>query len=179
MNNDIMLSLFGLINSNNGQFKSEKQAAFIRRFADGDVFTGFKDYAFGEFQGCKVRNEYRFTLSAQGIEEVIKVDSKANQSVYWANTQEHKNRVADKQTKKLASERAWNYNKALNIHIDHLDALLKRVKDAFAEFLLTVEVNEDLYNNPTVLKYKSAMNAVKSNISAKEAKYSKLVKAAN
>ena len=82
----ITSSLFGLVKSANGFYKSEQQAAFLSKFFDGGVYVTRQSLTFGEYEGRTNRNtasvEWAFYADGQGITKVEKTTSKGT-VIYW------------------------------------------------------------------------------------------------
>lgn len=85
----MLKSLFGLIKSNNGRFKSEKQAQYLLSRMEGGLYVERSVLHFGEHEGRSSRNtasvEWEFYSNNEGIQFVYKTTSKGRVE-YWANT---------------------------------------------------------------------------------------------
>ena len=88
---NILASLFSLVKYNRGQFKSEKQSAYLLKAFDDCVYVSRQSLTFGEYEGRTSRNtatvEWAFYANAQGITKVEKTTSKGT-LVYWEATPE-------------------------------------------------------------------------------------------
>lgn len=70
-----LLSAFFLCASNNGEFKSAKQAAFFaRKF--GNELTAVESYSYGEHNGCRCNNYYSVQFDSVGITSITKTGAK-------------------------------------------------------------------------------------------------------
>lgn len=87
----IITSLFSLVKYNRGQFKSEKQAAYLLKAFDAGVYVSRQSLTFGEYEGRTNRNtatiEWAFYANAHGITKIEKTTSKGT-LVYWEATPE-------------------------------------------------------------------------------------------
>lgn len=87
----IIASLFSLVKTNRGQFKSEKQAAFLLKAFDNGLYVSRQSLTFGEYEVRTNRNtaqvEWTFYSNDRGITKVEKTTSKGT-SIYWEATEE-------------------------------------------------------------------------------------------
>ena len=72
MNNSILISLISLISTNEGKFKSEKQAKFLLSKLDNNRYEGTESYVFGEHGGCVRRVEYSILCDDSGVVHATK-----------------------------------------------------------------------------------------------------------
>ena len=100
----MLKSLFGLIKSNNGRFKSEKQAQYLLSRMEGGLYVERSVLHFGEHEGRSSRNtasiEWEFHCTPDGIQSVYKTTSKGR-AEYWANTHVYHAEASAKQQLKI------------------------------------------------------------------------------
>lgn len=104
---DISKSLFSLVKYNNGEFKSEKQKAFLTSFFVDGAYSHTTQYHFGEYEQKTKRNTatitFQFLLNITG-DKITKVTK--NNSTYWeltANSQSQCEENKRKQEEKKAA----------------------------------------------------------------------------
>ena len=87
----IIASLFSLVKTNRGQFKSKKQATFLLKSFNNGLYVSRQSLTFGEYEGRTNRNsaqvEWTFYADARGIAKVEKTTSKGTVT-YWEATEE-------------------------------------------------------------------------------------------
>lgn len=101
----MLKSLFGLIKSNKGQFKSEKQAQYLLSRMNDGLYVSRQSLHFGEHDGRTSRNtssvEWEFYCTADGIQSVHKITSKGRVE-HWANTEAYHAKADAKQALHIA-----------------------------------------------------------------------------
>lgn len=81
----LVASFFSLVKYNGGEFKSQKQMAYLSKFLDNGIFHHTQSVTFGEYAGRTERNtriiNWAFHCDNKGVTKVIK-----NGSIYWERT---------------------------------------------------------------------------------------------
>lgn len=67
---NILISVYSLVKSNNGFFKSDKQAAFLISQLDASKGMFIESFSFGEFNGAKALRTVFVSWDSQGITEI-------------------------------------------------------------------------------------------------------------
>lgn len=91
----MLTSFFNLIKTNEGKFKSEKQALFFM-----DRYDGL--YSINEtFYRNPISWDVSFDIT--GVQKITKTTIKGGSVVYWENTQEHLDMLKEKEAAKFES----------------------------------------------------------------------------
>lgn len=131
---NVSKSLFSLVKYNGGEFKSQKQAAFINSQAVDGVIRCNQQFTFGEFNGCTRSITWMFFVNMEGIQKVIKMNNNGQQSVYWENTQEYKAEMSIKANKST-------HNRMIADKMNHLSARARRNTERLEHIETTVKAD--------------------------------------
>lgn len=162
-------SLFLLVKSNNGDFKSVKQGEFLRGVM-GDIFTYVKHFNLGYEYNNKScgTNTYTFYMDNQGVYKVTKENKKGLQTTFERLQGDDLMKVLQAKQERL------NLNKKVNLvskRIDQLMTLKTIVQDSFIADLTSGFVNtEDMPTNKKVL----LLQTIDTNLNRLENKGNKL-----
>lgn len=106
----MLKSLFGLIKSNKGKFKSDKQAKYLLSRMESGQYIECQNLHFGEYDFKSNRNshqlEWEFNCSEEGIESVYKITSKGK-TEYWANTEEYHSKADAKEALRISEMKEY------------------------------------------------------------------------
>lgn len=118
---DLSKSLFGLIKSNDGKFKSEKQANFfLSRTKDTENILHYTQrLSFGTSAKANPSVQWTFELDKVGITKVTKSTKVGGTSIYWERTEKHSLANKSEKIKKLTSY-IENYKEAVKSETDNL-----------------------------------------------------------
>jgi hypothetical protein len=103
---DLSKSLFGLIKSNDGKFKSEKQANFfLSKTKDTENILHYTQrLSFGTSAKANASVQWTFELDKVGITKVTKSTKVGGISIYWERTEKHILANKSEKIKKLKSQ---------------------------------------------------------------------------
>lgn len=147
---DVAKSLFSLIKSNDGNFKSEKQAKFLLSQMDNGYMEYQSTMSFGTSRAANPTTTWEFTCDNQGVVKVVKDLPAKGRQLYWERTKEHIDAKRSDREKKSS-----DYIKALNDEISSLTRYrdetfgpeIKRTTDAFDSFKgLQGTMPDDMFN---------------------------------
>lgn len=162
-------SLFSLVKSNNGDFKSNKQGEFLRGVM-GDTFTYVKHFNLGYDYNNKScgTNTYTFYMDVQGIYKVTKENKKGLVTTFKRLEGEDLTKVLQAKQERL------NLNKKVDLVAKRIDELMKLkdiVKDSFMSDLIGGSVKtEDIPSNRKIL----LAQTIDTNLNRLEHKFNKL-----
>lgn len=171
---DVSKSLFSLVNTSQGFFKSEKQASFLISQSVNGVVYANQTLAFGEFGGCKRVITFEFVLDSEGVQAVYKVNSKKERFTYWKREESYIQAVEAKQAFKQAKQQKADEINAVRKSLDRVDAFNKVLLNELYEICLIVKP-EDMATNKEIFKLNNRMKHVKAYKAVKEAKHTKLL----
>lgn len=173
---NITKSLFALVSSNGGLFKSEKQANFVLSHTLDNVHIANQRVSFGEFGGCVRVIEYVFTLDSKGVVKVVKTSKTTGKSsVYFDrnNKESVKAFQAKFEAKNQRQVKADAIN-TLKARLNEVEQLQKAVNNVVCEYVMTI-TPEKLITDARMIKLASVTKSIKSNLSRLESKFSKLI----
>lgn len=137
----MLKSLFGLIKSNKGKFKSDKQAKYLLSRMEANQYIERQNLHFGEYDSKSNRNshqlEWEFNCSNEGIESVYKITSKSK-TEYWANTEEYHSKADAKEALRISEMKEY-ISEGKKVSQDEINQLFKEYN-----LLNTEEVKESL-----------------------------------
>lgn len=81
---DILRSLFSLVNTNGGKFKSEKQAKFILDQTEGGEFFITQVLNFGTSRHSQRTVDWSIQCDDDGVVQIIKRTQSKGDEVYWS-----------------------------------------------------------------------------------------------
>lgn len=163
---NISKSLFSLCKSNNGLFKSEKQAKYLQSAVEGNTWFCSKSYNLGSFYNFKQCGsaDFLFKLDNAGIVEVTKTTSKGKKSVFFKRIPQ-----AEFEAVQAEKEKRIDYYKAINLFNDRIlyrIEQLKTTKSSVKENYIN-EIMQGLSGEKMILKgakVESIIKKVESNI---------------
>ncbi len=136
-NNDLILSLSNLLKTNNGFFKSEKQAAFLlSQTCENEIINHFTTYK-------NIARDHYF-LDAEGVYKIERYTTKKGYITTWVRGQTHSLEVAKNRTDSIKLQIEKNQLEAFGYTIEPKDFY------AFVELF-------DSYNTP-----KNFLSAIES-----------------
>lgn len=148
MNSKLSKSLFSIINKG-GDFVSTKQSAFINSQAFEGVITVRNTLTFGEWEGRTAKNTktitFEFFVNAEGVQKVIKVNSKNDRSMFWDRSPATLAKFAVKVEKKQNKQKAADKANAIRHRLDEKDQLVKNLQDKICDLLLNGGDMQDRY----------------------------------
>lgn len=154
----MLKSLFGLIKSNKGKFKSDKQAKYLLSRMDSGQYIQRQSYVFGEYDYKSNKNsaevEWEFNCSEEGIESVYKITSKGKIE-YWTNTEEYHSKADAKEALRISETKEY-ISRVKKSSLETINQLFKEYN-----ILDTEEVKESLSSeiiSGLKDKYKSRIN---------------------
>lgn len=171
---NVSKSLFSLVNTNKGLFKSEKQAIFLQSQAVDGVIYSSQTLAFGEFGGCKRVITFEFVLDSEGVQAVYKVNSKKERSTYWKRQASYIQAVEAKQAFKQAKQQKADEINAVRKSLDRVDAFNKVLLNKLYKICLIVKP-EDMATNKEIFTLNNRMKHVKAYKAVKETKHTNLL----
>lgn len=115
-NDQIAKSLFSLIKYNAGQFKSESQAAYVLSQCEAGEYV-----TTSTVWGTTVL--WRFSVTAEGIQQVTKHTTKQGTSIYWESGAE----AIEASKKALKAKSMAKRSNRVSAFLDTLEAIQARV----------------------------------------------------
>lgn len=80
---DILKSFLGLVKTNNGQFKSEKQASFLKAQTDNGSFDITQTISFGTSTASQRKVHWSVQIDDQGVVSIVKRTNSKGDELYW------------------------------------------------------------------------------------------------
>ena len=103
----IAKSLFSLIKTNGGRYKTEKQAKFLLKITKG--FHSYSSFmSFGSSRKANPSTTFDFELDDQGVYKVFKETPAAGRNLWWERTPEYIKKVADAERRKAEQKEQRN-----------------------------------------------------------------------
>jgi len=173
---NITKTLFNLVNSNSGLFKSTKQADFILSNVLDNIHVAQQRHVFGDHQGCVRITEYTFFMDQSGVSKVVKTSkTQGKQSVYFdRNDKTLVKTFADKTRTKQQRQIKANAINVLRSHLDQVEALKTKVMTLSCEYAMTLKP-EQMKGDVKLNKMFKLNNTIKTNLERLEKKYTKLL----
>lgn len=173
---NITKSLFSLINSNGGLFKSEKQASFILTHTLDNAHIAQQRIGFGEFNGCVRVIEFVFALDSKGVVKVVKTSKTTGKSsVYFDrnNVESVKAFQSKTEAKKQRQVKADAIN-TLRARLGEIEQLQKAINNVVCEYVMTKEP-EQLITDARMIKLLRTKKSIKKHLNHLEGKHIKLL----
>lgn len=176
LSQNITKSLFALVKSNGGLFKSDKQAGFILSHALDNAHIANQRKSFGEFGGCVRVIEYVFTLDLEGVVKVVKTSKTTGKSVVYFDRNNQESVKAFKAKFEAKNQRQVKADaiNAIRSRLEEIEQLQKAVNEDCLQYLMTISPDH-LITDQRMIKLASVIKSIKSNLSRLDMKHSKMI----